>query len=67
VRLLAAFLLHFVAGWAFLALGAFAAPEIAARLDLKVNPFGPPAVRADEKLEKSPDDSPRNPFRTSDD
>ena len=67
VRLLAAFLLHFVTGWAYLALGAFAAPEIAARLDLKVNPFGPPVVRADEKLEKSADDSPRNPFRPSDD
>ena len=64
VRLIAAFVLHFVIGWVYLVLGVLACPPIPSLLDEKKNPFGTPAVPAPlqdtAKIESS------NPFRRSD-
>lgn len=62
VRLIAAFILHFVVGWVYLVLGAMAAPRISSTVNSKTNPFTA-AVQSGKESEAAAKPKIPNPFR----
>jgi hypothetical protein len=64
VHLLAAWVLHFILGWAFVILGVLARPKLAALPGAKTNPFGPAAEPEPPARKRgSPSTNPFSPKR----